>query len=239
MTKTTEGIVFRVFQFRDTSKIAKIFTKDFGLRSFIVRGSKSKSSGTIAKLQPLNLVKFSFSDHANRDLVYLRELELDYPYKTIHSRVDKSSVILFLSEVLYKTIREESENSHLYAYIKNAMLYLDQAPACANYHLVFLIKLSRFIGYLPVLGETDQIQFFDIQEGNTSLFEPSHQYYFSEENTKLLHLLSGMNFDESEQLKIARKKRFDFLCDILDYYKFHMEGMGEIKSHEVLQMVLE
>lgn len=205
----------------------------------MVRGSKGKRSGTLARLQPLNLIKFSFNENSNKELVYLREPELEIPYTSIHQRVDKSSIVLFLAEVLYKAIREETKNITLYSYIKNSLLYLDQSASCTNFHLVFLIKLSTFIGYMPSLSKSKDQQFFDIQEGNLTSNEPLHQYYFSEQNSALMHSLSGMNFDDCEQLKIAKKVRFNFLCDLLNYYRFHMEGMGEIKSHEVLQTVLE
>jgi len=237
MFQRSEGVVFRVFPFRDSSHVLKIFTRDYGIKSFIVRSSSKSRNNKLAKIQPLNILNIEWKAKGDSELVYARNIEIAEPYKDIPLNIEKSSILLFLSEILYKTIKEEFENQDLYDYIKNALIYLDHCQEYSNFHLCFLLKMSKYYGYMPFLDQKNLNNFFDVQDGNLQFNEPRHKYYFSEDNTALLKQFSGMNFDESERVKLSREKRNLFLKDIINYYRYHIDGMEEIKGHEVLQEV--
>ncbi|MEM7162081.1 MAG: DNA repair protein RecO [Bacteroidota bacterium] len=238
MIHRTEAIVFRTFPLRDSKHILKAFTKNFGLKSFVIRASRKSRSNEFAKTQALNLISIEWKEK-NGDLAYANSIDISEPYKTIPINIEKSSIVLFLAEVLQKSIKEEIENPQLFAFLKNALLYLDTTDSYANFHLSFLIKLSKFHGYLPVLEGANGEKIFDMQNAVLLDHEPRHEYYFSEENSKLLKSLSGMNFDTCESLHLNRERRNLFLNDVLNYYRYHIEGMEEIKGHEVLQTVFE
>jgi len=237
MFHRSEGIVFRVFPFRDRSHILKVFTREYGIKSFIIRSSSKAKSNTLAKAQLLNILNLEWMSKAESDLVHVKHLEIAEPYQEIPLNVEKSSILLFLAEMLYKTVKEEFQNQDLYDYVKNSLVYLDHSQNYSNFHLCFLLKLSKYYGYMPFLDGKHTTKFFNVQEGNLHLNEPKHEYYFSEDNTALLKQLSGMNFDESEGVKLSREKRNLFLTDIINYYRYHIDGMEEIKGHEVLQEV--
>ena len=237
MLQQSEGIVFRVFPFRDNSLILKLFTREFGMRSFVVRGSKRQKGNNLSKLQPLNLLRLSWTEREGVDLNFAKSIDIAQPYKSIPGNVEKACIVLFLSEILYKTVREEFENNELYAFLRNALLYLDYAESYSNFHIVFLLKLTQFYGYLPLLNSDEGNSYFDMQEGHLGLDKPRHDYYFSQENSNLLKRFSGMNFDASESIKLTRDQRNLFLNDIINFYRYHINEMGEIKGHEVLQTV--
>jgi len=237
MIHKTEAIVFRTFPLRDSRYILKAFTKDFGLKSFVIRSSKKSKSNALAKAQSLNLICLEWIEKGNSEFSYVRSMELAYPFNNFYLNIEKSSIALFLAEVLYKSIKEEVKNEALFAFLKNSLIYLDAAEQYANFHLSFLIKLSKFHGYLPLLDQGMKGNYFDVQDGLLAIAEPKHEYYFSKENSNLLRLFSGTNFDECESIKLNREKRNVFLNDVLNYYRFHVEGMEEIKGHEVLQAV--
>lgn len=237
MFQRSEGIVFRVFPFRDRSHILKVFTRDFGIKSFIIRSSAKAKNNALAKTQLLNILSLEWRAKAESDLVHAQHLEIAHPYQNIPLNIEKSSILMFLSEMLYKTVKEEFQNQELYDFVKNALIYLDHSKEYSNFHLCFLLKLSKYYGYMPFLDQGKSNDFFDVQDGNLHVNEPKHAYYFSEGNTTLLKQFSGMNFDESESVKLSREKRNLFLKDLINYYRYHIDGMEEIKGHEVLQEV--
>ncbi|NND77304.1 MAG: DNA repair protein RecO [Flavobacteriales bacterium] len=237
MFLSTEAIVFRVFPFRDSSYILKAFTEEYGLKSFIIRGSKKSKGNMRSKTQALNIVQVQWQERSQNELSYASSIDLKEPFKAISRDVERSSIVLFLSEILYKSIREEMQNRSLYHYIKNALLYLDVTEEYSNFHIAFLLKLTKYFGFIPLMDQKGKTDFFDMQEGSVFNERPDHEYYFSPENTELLNSFSGMNFADSESIKMTREKRNAFLDDIINYYRYHIDGMDEVKGHEVLQTV--
>lgn len=237
MFLSTEAIVFRVFPFRDSSYILKAFTEQYGLKSFIIRGSQKAKSNMRSKTQALNIVRIAWNAKTLSDLCYTSSIDIQEPYKSIFSNVEKSSIVLFLSEILYKSLREEMENKELFQFIKNSLLYLDHCEEFSNFHISFLLQLSKYYGFMPFTSVIGKAEFFDMHEGHSLKNRPEHNYYFSETNSQLLEQFSGMNFAGSEQIKMSRELRSAFLNDIINYYRYHIDGMEEIKGHEVLQTV--
>jgi DNA repair protein RecO (recombination protein O) len=228
MLKKTLGIVINYTKFKETSIVTNIYTEQFGIRTYIENGVRSaKSKNKIALFQPLTLVDMVVFENEKKSIKRISEIKCNHPFQTIPYEIGKSSIALFLAEVLKKCIKEEETNAPLYTFLNDSILYLDSPISdYSNFHLTFLIKLSAFLGFSPETA--DQV----LEEFQALNFRPfSGQLY--EQFNQLLQLNFG------EKISLNRQQRTDLLDIILSFYKIHVEGFGHLKSNLVLREVLD
>jgi DNA repair protein RecO (recombination protein O) len=142
----TRGVVFRFTKFRETSIIVTIFTDVFGLQSYIVNGVRSKSAtNKIALYQPLTLLNLVVYHREHANIERIKEISCLHPYRSLTADVRKSTLAIFINELLNKTVKEESHASELFQFICDSLVILDTMEAgYENFHLIFMLKLSRF-----------------------------------------------------------------------------------------------
>lgn len=219
MVHKTRGIVFKCFKYRESSVIAKVYTSMFGLQTYIINGVRSakKGKGRMALLQPLTLLDLVVYHKPNADIQRLSEMRCSQPYSTTPYDVQKTAIALFVSELLYKCIREEAESERLYLFLEQSMLVLDEMDSgFQNFHLQFLLKLSRFLGF----GMDASISFF-------------HAFHANEIDM-IRNLLDG---SYALNLHMERKQRQVLLSHILDFYQQHVEGVKDLRSLGVLKEI--
>ncbi len=239
MLHTTRGIVLHTIPYSDSSVIVKIYTEQFGLQSYIVSGARSKKGKRRANLlQPLSQLDLVVMHREKNNLHRITELSCGEPYKTISEDIRKTSVALFLAEVLLKSMREEESRPDFYRFIANALHILDlDTGSCANYHFCFLMQLTRFLGFYPQPPETVRHGFFDLQEGVFRTDAPWHPYYAEPQQAELIARLMPVGFDQMDTLDYTNTQRRELLQMLLRYFELHLENMREIKSHKVLEVV--
>ena len=221
MLHKTRGIVFRFTKYGETSIIVNIFTELFGLQSYIVNGVRSKSAkGKIALYQPMTLLHLVVYHKENANIMRIKEVQCAYPYQSLTSDVRKSTQAMFLNEMLNKSVREQSHAQELFDFLFRALVTLDrQETGYENSHLIFLLKLSRFLGFEPqLIEEILQGRLADIQEEGL-----------------LAELLKADFDDHLIMTAIHRRNLLDLL---LRFYATHIDNLGEIKSVQVLREVL-
>ncbi len=236
-----KGIFLHQVKYSDSSVIAKIYTDQFGMQSFIVRGiGKSKKNKKAGLLQPLTLLDMVIWYNPKRDIHQLKELSAAYHFRNIQQKdFVKSSIAVFINEMIYKSIREQEQNQALFDFLFNSIKYLDLAEDdYLNFHLIFALQFSKYLGFFPAGNFADKLSYFDLREGRFSPAEPLHADYISPEFTYSFRQLMSMSFSESVALKINNKQRRILLEHILNYYAFHLQGFGEMKSHHILEAVL-
>jgi DNA repair protein RecO (recombination protein O) len=219
MLHKTGGIVFKVFKYRETSVIAKIYTSLFGLQTYIINGVRSsgKGKGKMALLQPLTLLDMVVYKKENTDIQRISEWRCAESYHSIPLDIRKTAISMFLSEVLYKTVREEERAEELFDFLTHSMKILDEMDrGYENFHLQFLSKLSRLLG-------------FGLDSSPNFMMSFQH-----EEERYVRHLL---DHSYTHHIRIGGNLRRLILDHILDFYRQHVDGMGEIRSVEVLREV--
>ena len=152
MKYKTKGIVFNFVKFRESSVIARIYTAQFGLKNYIINNVRSsKPRYPVSYFQPMTLLDMVVYNKNHADINRIAEIKCWHPYKSIPYNVIKSSVALFITEILYKTLREEEANPELYNFMEESLLFYDnvQEPSM-NFHLQFLFKYARFQGIEPL-----------------------------------------------------------------------------------------
>jgi DNA repair protein RecO (recombination protein O) len=234
---TTKAIVLSTLKYSDSSLIVKCYTQEEGLKTYLIRGIlKAKKGGLkIGYFQPLTLLKVEGNHNTKGNLNSIKEVQVSYPYKTIYKDIVKQSVVLFLSEVLSNAIQEEEKNELLFEYIETALIWLDTHDKIANFHLLFLLNLSRFLGFYPDVTENEKLG-FNLFEGNFSnatnqknVISGAHFYQFK----KLL----GINFDGIEQVSFNKQERQVVLQIIIRYFELHLDGFKNLKSLQILEAV--
>lgn len=234
---STKAIVLSSLKYSDTSLIVKCYTQEEGLKSYLIKGVlKAKKGGIkIAYFQPLTQLKIQANHSRRGALNALKEVQISYPYTTIYKDIVKQSVVLFLSEMLSYSIKEEERNHSLYEYLETGLIWLDVHDKIANFHLLFLLNLTRFLGFYPDLLDEDAFG-FDLLEGSYTE-EFSGKNVISGNNFYQFKKLLGINFDGIDKISFSKQERQLILKIIIRYYELHLEGFKSPKSLQILETV--
>ena len=231
MLYKTRGIVLNFIKYRETSIITRIYTEDFGLQSYIVnsvRGSNRRGRSKISFFQPLTLLDLVVYHKKTAGLTRISDIRCAEPYQHIPYHVIKSSIALFVTEVLNKSLKEEEGNAELFAFIQQSLLVFDQMETgFENFHLQFMLKLSRYLGFIPQSAQ----DFF------RQVYEFVGKPTITEEEGRLLSQLLESRY--TEHTGVSRTIRQTLLDDLIKFYQLHVASFGEIKSLTVLREVLE
>lgn len=221
MLHKTKGVVFRFTRYGETSIIVTIFTDQFGLQSYIVNGVRSRSSKSrIALFQPLTLLDLVVYHRENANINRIKEIRCLHPYNTIHAEVIKSTIAMFITEVVNKTVKEESHAAELCEFLISSMITLDSITSnVQNFHLHFLLKLTRFLG-------------FGVQHVNEVLggriTEPLIEEAIGE-------MIKG---DYLTPLNLANSQRRELLDLLIQFYNEHSGALGDVKSVQVIREIM-
>lgn len=220
MLHKTPGIVFRFTKFGDTSIIVNIFTEAFGLQSYIVNGVRSASAkGKIALYQPLTLLDMVVYHKENAQVKRMKEVKCLHQYHSLHTDVKKSTIAMFLAELLNKAVKDESHAQELYAFISDSLITLDDTTHnFENLHLIFLVKLSRFLGF-----------------GAHHVHEVTGRRMVDSALEPLLDTLLNAEYHTHLSMSVAQRR--DLLDVLLNFYKDHLDTLGEFKSVPVLKEI--
>lgn len=221
MLHKTRGVVFRFTKYGDTSVIVTIFTSGFGLQTYIVNGVRSKSTKSkIALYQPLTLLDLVVYYKENAPIKRIKETRCFHPYQTLHSDIRKSTLAMFINEVLNKIVKEESHAEELCEFIIASLITLDTLQEnVENFHLIFLLKLSRFLGFGA--GNTNEVLGWRITD--TTIEDA------------LAKLITA---DYGDNVPLTTEHRRELLSLLIAFYNDHTQMLGEMKSIQVLREIL-
>ncbi|MDR0961293.1 MAG: DNA repair protein RecO [Mediterranea sp.] len=242
MLQKTEGIVLRALKYNDTTQIVHLYTEHLGRISLKVPVTRSRKTAVKSVLfQPLTILDMEISTRPHSTLHTIKEAKPGYPFVSIPYDPYKSAISLFLSEFLYRAVREEIENKALYAYLRHSIVWLDTCrQSFANYHLVFLMRLSRFLGLSPNLEEYHLGDYFDLLNACFTSARPlTHSFFLMPEESSRLSMLMRMNYETMHLFKMSRSERNRCLVIMNDYYRLHLPDFPVLKSIEVLKELFD
>lgn len=237
MLVSTNAIVISSLKYAEADLIVKCYTQKSGLKTYILRGVLRSRKGKFkpSLFQPLTQLELVAKHKDKGTLEYLQDAKILHHYSSLHTNVVKSTLVLFLSEVLKNSIREEEQNEELYEYLETTFIWLDTHNNFANFHLLFLLKLTRYLGFFPddVQGDRDYFNMLDgvFQDVSTN------PYCIEGPNLMLLKQLIPVNFSDLEEVKLNKAARNHFLEMLLLYYQLHIESFKKPKSLAVLQEI--
>lgn len=240
MIEKTSGIVLHHFKYGETSVIAKIFTREAGLQSFIVPGVRKARARIHQNLfQPLTLVDMVIYRKERGGLQHIREITNPEPWQSTPYDITKTSIAIFLAEILSGVLKESDPSPAMFDFVKDGLEFLDQSEGrIADFHLVFLLHLSSHLGFFPRNNFDAHHCFFNLNEGlyQTLFFSP--EICLDKELSQQFNRLSKCGFNDLEEIHLKPAQRKALLHKMIDYYRLHLDGLKEIKSHHVLESVL-
>jgi DNA repair protein RecO (recombination protein O) len=240
MLHKTRGIVLKTTDYGDTSVVVQMFTEKFGIQSYLINGvKKAKAKIRMNMLQPLHLVEMVVYHKPTTSIQRISELRPAVIFRSIPYDILKSTIVMFLNEVLYKSIRQQNTDEQLFDYIFNSIAWFDESTTLSvNFHLAFLLKLTRFLGFAPGMEVHSDHRFFDLQEGAFTSLQPHHPHFMHIDEAALFIALFAATFDNLDEVKMSNLERRNLLEKILVFYTLHTASFGNIHSHQVLQEIL-
>lgn len=227
MLKKTQGIVLSSIRYKETSIIVKLFTRELGLKSYLVNGVRTQGNKSkIALYQPLTLLDLVVYDKDNGGLQRISEAQLSRPHQLIPFDFIRTGIALFITEVINKSIYENYQNESLFDFLQQTIVRLDSKDAqLGQFPLVFLIEKASFLGFAP-------------EESIGFLSESRSQPFSQTELAQAEHYLAALMRDSfSNETKINKSLRQKILDHLLDFYSQHLDNPGNWKSLAVLRQI--
>ncbi len=237
MLTKTQAIVLHSIKYGETRLIVDMFTRAYGRLSFIVSLPKSPRSKVKKQyFQPLTMLEIEADVRPKVQLQKVRDVRLSGPFSSIPFNPYKLSISLFVAEFLYHALRGEQQNVPLFDYVASSILWLDaQQTNFANFHLVFLMRMSRFLGFYPNLDNYAPGDYFDLRESVFLPSPPVHREFLMPQEAEKVQLMMRMDFPTMHLFQMSHAARNRLLEVALVYYRLHLPDFPELKSVGVLQ----
>ena len=248
ITIKTKAIVLQSIKYGDSSLIVKMLTEELGLQSYMVKGVFGKKS----KMKPALFQNMTLLDivcgSANGSLGFIKEISLSHYYKSIATDIKKSTIIIFISELLSKYISESETDINLFNFIYDSMLWLDDATSdYADFPIIFAIRLSAHLGFFPNIETYKEGYCFDLLDGNfkkvnNDIYQIDENISSALNNVCQLSISSQdwpagsqiFSFSNSSILTTRRQ----LLDAIIIYFKLHSDNVKEVRSIDILREIL-
>lgn len=248
MLTKTEAIVLHYIKYGETKIIVDMFTRQHGRVSFAVALSRSPR-GAMKKqyFQPLSLLSITFDYRIQQPLQKLSEVSVLMPLPTLLCEPSKLSISLFLSEFLYHSLKGEQQNEPLFDYVTTALQWLDgRDSGFANFHVVFLMHLSRFLGF-DYRGGDYRLQtiddrrgeYFDLRAAAFCAAPPIHRDFLTPEETAMLRLMTRMDFHNMHLFRMNHQQRNRCVEVALQFYRLHLPDFPDLRALDVLRDLWE
>jgi DNA repair protein RecO (recombination protein O) len=242
MLLTLQGIILRTVKYSESSIICDIYSREYGLRSYIVSGVRQqKSRVSPALIKSMNWVEMVVYHREDKEINRVKEIKSAFIYKKIPFDIIRASIGIFMTELAQKSIKESVSNPELYDFLYYSFTFLDSMEGkLNNYHLSFMVKLTQYLGFMPEAEEyfeTENDLYFDYQNGIFISDRGAHIYCFSAFHSKVFLQLIEMSMEESGQIKMTAESRMIFIEDLIRFYQYHIEKL-HLNAHDVLHQVL-
>lgn len=237
MQVKTRAIVLNSLKYGEQQLIVDLFTESHGRLSFIQRIPKTGRARVKKQFfQPLTLLRVEFDYRPGRSLLHLSDAQIDAPFMSLPFDARKLCIALFVAEFTCYATRSEQSNAALFAYIEKSVRWLD---ACgdnfANFHIIYMLRLTRFVGFYPNLADTTANAYFDLRSACFVPYAPLHHDFLEPAEARKIGLLMRVNYATMHLVKMSRAERNRCVELILKYYRLHEPDFPEMKSLPVLQ----
>jgi len=240
MSNQSKAIVLHSIKYGETSLIVNCFLYDIGVKSFVVKGVFNSKNKKFSKsyFLPLSIISINYSLKKNKDLGYIIDAKPTKIFTSLHIDLFKSSVIVFMSELLNSVLKESpGSNKKLFKYLEYSLIWFDKSTQEVNFHLKVLVDLTKFIGFYPNIKEESH-KFFDLGLGTSAQLKPIENY-IEDPELKIFKNLLGTNFEDLNSMKIDNLLRAKMLGLMIDYYSLHLQMFKSPKSTNIFNEVFK
>ncbi|MDB2622329.1 DNA repair protein RecO [Flavobacteriales bacterium] len=235
----SKAIVLHQIKYSESSLILKIYTQEEGLLPFIVKGVRGKKGKLrAAQFQTLNLLDLSYQKSKKSQLRMIKDLKIIEPFTELLFHPVKRSVGIFIAELTQQCIKEEEPNDELFNFLYSSIHWLDlTSHNCSHFHLLFMMKLTKYLGFSPTIHEEFNRGYFDLQQGLVTEQKPIHAHYIEGEAFEAWKRLAHTKFENSPQLSFSNALKRSLVQALMVYYQLHVTHFKELNSHHILHAV--
>ncbi len=239
MLAKTRGIVLHTIPYNDRYTIIYMYTERFGRASYLTartRGRKSNISKAL--FMPLSVLELDVEHKPKRELHRIKDSRSCFPLSDLQINPIKNIIGLFIAEVLFRIQKETEPDERFFQYLLEMIHFLETTDqSVANFHLVFLLHLTHFLGIQPNFDSYQSDFYFDMLNGEFINHIPNHRHYLNREESLAFSRLFKMTFENSMLFGFSRQERIKIIEYIITYYRLHLPEFSEIKSLSVLQSI--
>ncbi len=223
----TKAIALNYIKYRDTSIIAKCYTREFGMQTYIINRIRVKNPKfKIAHFQPFTLLELVCYHNEKKDIQRISELKTSDVLHRIPFEISRSSIALFLTEILARVLREEHSDKEMFDFIDQSVVKLDQIDTGINFfHIQFLLKLGVFLGMVP--------------ENADELLKEISSHLQLKKDSSIEKIQQMIDQNYGSDISLTKPEKSDCFDAVLDLYRIHFDNLREIKSLSVLKSVME
>ena len=235
----SRAIVLRQIKYSETSLILKIYTEKEGLLSFIAKGVRGKKGKLrSAQFQALNLLDLSYRETRKSELRQIVDLKVIDPFTDLPFNPIKRTIAIFIAELIQNAIKEQEPNKKLFEFLYNSIHWIDLSKqSYSHFHLLFMIKFTKYLGFYPMLEGYKDALYFDLQQGVFSSVRPHNTHYIDSEELNAWKQLVNAKLESNNSLIFSNTLNRKLLQTMLLYYKLHLIHFKELNSHYILQSV--
>jgi DNA repair protein RecO (recombination protein O) len=233
----TQALVLSALSYGDRQLIVDLFSREAGRQSFIVQLAAGRK-GKMRKMlfQPLMLLDVDFTQRPTRTLQRFSEVSISRPWLTLCADPIKIQLVFFVAELLRYATRDEQQPQALFDYVAESLQWLDKADdGYANFHLVFMIRLTLFLGFFPNIETYHDGSCFDLRSGCFSMEIPAHADFIRGDEAEQMINLMRLNYSTMHLFRMTRQQRSRCVDVILEYYSLHIPDFPKMKTLEVLR----
>jgi DNA repair protein RecO (recombination protein O) len=236
MIRKSRGIVLHTTRYGESSLVVHCYTAQWGRQTYMVKGVRKSVKNNRSNLfQPLFILDFEVYHKNTREMQLVKEVSRAFPLNSLPYDITKSTQAIFIAEVLYRVVKEEESNPVLAEFLIHSIQYLDalEEPQ-PDFHIVFLFHLSRHLGFYPHNNFSDESPYFDLVSGQFTRFRNDPEVQLDQSTSGLWSHFLRLDYREGNGNRFNSSQRKTVLDALMRYYLNHVEGMGEIRSLEVL-----
>lgn len=233
MVESTRAIVFHKTNYSESSLVVQVYSLKHGKLSLLVQGARKKKSKTKSVLfEPLNIIELTGNFSNTSKLIKPVDISIYVPFQNIPTKLGKRMIVFFIAEILQKILKENIPDHDVYLFIERNLLYLENTNnSVNNFHLSFLLRLTQYLGFFPLHSKG---HFFCLNDGDFRNSIPISGPYLREDEKLVFESVLLCKIENSHELKLSNNQRKKCLETIIQYYRIHFSGLGDIKSTQIL-----
>jgi DNA repair protein RecO (recombination protein O) len=239
MLQKSKGVILHQVKYSDSGIIVQAYTRESGRQAILVKGLRSKKTGRHnALFQPLIILDLVYYYKESRSVQVLKECSAAYSPSEIYADIRKSTIAVFLGEILSSVLKEETPHYELFDYIESSIKYFDRSrQGYSNFHIAFLSGLASYLGFEPAPRSDPSDKYFDLLNGVFVSVPPSHNDYADRYISEVLARFFSISFDKMGNIPLTGNQRNEVLETLIKYFSVHLPGLKKINSLEVLKEI--
>lgn len=238
-TYCSKAIVLSSIPYSESSIICKLYTEEFGLKSYIVRSAKKKNSPTpTSHFQPLNIIEFEAYNSVKSKLETIKTSSLILENQNLNFSIVKNAITFFVAEIIHLSLKEANPNKELFDYLFNQIHLLKNSKDedLAEFHLYFMIEFAEHLGLAPMNNYSEYEVFFDPIAGKFT--NKADAQNFNKQTSFTLHKFISQKEITNEKICKNKVERNIILEALIIFYSIHITNHSQIKSHKILTTIL-